>query len=126
MSLLFAEHEPRLAGCIGYAPCYDVTEHLSPMGVAMSMLLPGVVDFAAQSSPATHRKRLKCPVFLFHAEDDSVCEIADSRAFEAQLRQQGTNVTLETVASGDHYDSMIEQGIPKAVEWLKRNGVLRK
>jgi predicted esterase len=45
---------------------------------------------------------------LFHAEGDSVCPITETRAIEAQLRQQGTNVALETVATGEHYDSMIE------------------
>lgn len=125
-SLLFAAHEPRLAGAVAYAPCCDVAKHLTPLGMrAMSMVLPGAADFAAQSSPVTHTHRVKCPVFLFHAEGDDVCDIADSRAFESALKQQGTNVTLETVAMGDHYESMIETGIPKAIEWLRRQAALR-
>jgi dienelactone hydrolase len=119
-ALLFAEHEPRLAGVIAYAPAISVTERFGPALRAFSFQLPGVVDFAAQSSPDTHRQRLKCPTFLFHAEDDSNCSIDDTRAFYQQLNEQGTEVTFETAKTGDHYQSMIDEGIPAAIRWLRQ------
>lgn len=121
ISLLFAEHEPRLAGCIAFAPCIDLTERLGPMALrTISLILPGVADFAVQSSPKTHEARLNCPVFLFHAEDDSNVPCADSRACERRLKAAGKNVTLVTVPTGNHYQSMIDQGIPRAIQWLKQ------
>src|SRR4051794_11866805 len=119
-ALLFAEHEPRLAGVIAYAPATNVPERFGPLLRALAFQLPGVVDFAAQSSPHTHRKRLKCPVFLFHAEDDSNCPIAQTRKFADELKVQGTDVTLMTVAPGENYQSMIDDGIPAAIKWLRQ------
>lgn len=122
-ALLFAEHEPRLAGCVAFAPCLDLMERFSPVGVrGLSFLLPGLADFAVQSSPKTHEARLNCPVFLFHGEDDSNVPCADSRACERRLKALGKNVTLQTALQGDHYDSMIDLGIPMAINWLKQQG----
>jgi len=118
-ALLFAEHEPRLAGVIAYAPAIDVPKRFGPTLRILSLQLPGVVDFATQSSPHTHIARLKCPAFLFHAEDDSNCPIGETRTFADELKQQGTDVTFVTVPTGNHYDSMIKEGIPSAVKWLE-------
>jgi dienelactone hydrolase len=118
-ALLFAEHEPRLAGVIAYAPAVNVPKRFGPMLRVFALQMPSVVDFAQQSSPHTHIGRLKCPTFLFHAEDDSNCPIAETREFESQLKQQGTDVTLVSAAKGGHYQSMIDEGIPAAIKWLR-------
>jgi len=117
-ALLFAEHEPRLAGVIAYAPAVNVPKRIGPLLRIYSLQMPSVVDFATQSSPHTHIARLKCPTFLFHAEDDSNCPIADTRKFADELKQQGTDVTFVSVPTGDHYDSMIKEGIPAGIKWL--------
>ena len=83
------------------------------------LALLGLADFVVQSSPRTHESRLNCPLFLFHAEDDSNVPVEDSRDFASRLKQAGKDVTFVTVPTGDHYDSMIEEGIPKAIAWLK-------
>lgn len=120
-ALLFAEHEPRLAGCIAFAPCIDLTERMSPALIrTFSLVMPGVADFAVQSSPKTHEARLNCPVFLFHADDDTNVPCEDSRACSQRLKGLGKNVTLVTVRTGDHYESMIDEGIPAAIAWLKQ------
>jgi dienelactone hydrolase len=119
-ALLFAEHEPRLAGVVAYAPGVNLPKRFGGALRLFSMIMPGAVDFITQVDPATHAARLKCPVFLFHAEDDSNCPVEDTRAFADQLKQHGANVTLKTVPTGDHYDSMIEEGIPAGIEWLRQ------
>ena len=49
-------HEPRLAGCLAYAPAVDLPQFFSaPEQRAYSFIMPGVVDFITQSSPSTHR-----------------------------------------------------------------------
>jgi dienelactone hydrolase len=117
-ALLFAAHEPRLAGVIAYAPACDVPKWFGSRLWLMSKLLPGSTDFITQCSPSTHMGRIKCPTFLFHAEDDSICQIDETRGFAQQLKQQGTDTTLVTVPRGEHYQSMIDEGIPAAIKWL--------
>lgn len=122
LALLAAEHEPRLKGCIAYAPATDVVARLNDVisNPAASRALPGVADFAKQSSPLTHVSKIGCPVFLFHAADDSNVPVSDSRRFADLLKANGKAVTYVEVPTGDHYDSMIQKGIPTAIPWLKQ------
>jgi dienelactone hydrolase len=121
LALLFAEHEPRLKGCIAYAPCSDVESHLGVMLrlLAASNQFPGIVDFAKRSSPGTHVTRIKCPVFLFWAADDQVVAPAELQRFAAEIGKVRPDVTSRTVGSGGHYDAMIDPGIPQAIQWLR-------
>jgi dienelactone hydrolase len=122
LSLLFAEHENRLAGCIAYAPCVDVENRLSEYvsNPRVAPLLPEIGAFLRQESPLRHVKSLKCPVFLFHAEADSNAPFSESQELAARLTAQGTPCQLETVPDGDHYDSMLEEGIPRSIDWLRK------
>lgn len=124
-ALLFAEHEPRLAGVLAYAPAPDLSKRMAGQLAVMRFAFPGLVDFVTQSSPTTHAAKLKCPTFLFHDQDDSNCPIADTNAFAEQLKRQGTDVKYVTAATGDHYDSMIQEGIPAGIEWLKQRGAIK-
>jgi len=118
-SLLLAAHEPRLAGAIAYAPCYDLPERLTPIGVrTLSALLPKFVDFSIQSSPKTQESRIKCPIFLFHAADDSNVPASASREAKQRMQALGINCTYVEVPTGEHYESMIEEGIPAGIKWL--------
>lgn len=119
MSLLFAEHEPRVRGCVAFAPVVDVATHCAPLIQQIEGTLTGVREFAVQTSPQAFDAQLNCPVFLFHALDDSTVPAKASTDFAERLKRLGKNVTLVTVPNGEHYDSMIQDGLPKAVEWLK-------
>ncbi len=122
LALLAAAQEPRIKGCVAFAPVSDVEAHLKPLldDRRASTAFEGLVDFAKQSSPKFHAARIKCPVFLFHANDDSVVPISQSIGFETQLKANRTPVELVRVPSGNHYDSMIQQGIPRAIPWLRQ------
>ncbi len=122
LALLAAQHEPRLKGCIAYAPATDVVSRLKSVidNSAASRVFPDVADFAKQSSPLTHVSKIGCPVFLFHAADDSNTPVSDSRRFAELLKSNGKAVTYVEVPTGNHYDSMIQQGIPTAIPWLKQ------
>ena len=121
LSLLFAEHESRLAGCVAYAPCVDVEKRLSEYvsNPLVEVLLPEVRLFVRQGSPQRHFQSLKCPVFLFHAEGDTNAPFDESRKLSERLNAQGTSCQLDSVPDGDHYNSMLETGIPRAIVWLK-------
>ena len=120
VSLLLAAHEPRLAGSIGFAACSDVEKRLADANnAATRLLLPDLTNFLKQSSPKTHAAKINCPVFLFHAQDDSNVPVGDSQAFSQQLQAAGKKVELKLVPTGDHYNSMVDEGVPAAVTWLK-------
>ena len=119
LSLLVAEYDPRIAACIAYAPVCDVPKHLGDKFLtAIDAVIPGYRDFMTLSSPNSHSEKLRCPLFLFHADDDSVVKTEDVDAFAALLKQTNSNVTYTKVPNGDHYESMINQGIPSAIEQL--------
>lgn len=121
LALLFAEHEPRVRGCIAYAPAADTEKRLSwvqydPMAIAA---MPEVKPFVKRSAPRTHMARLQCPVFLFQAQDDSNTSIVDTELFARDLTGLGKTVTFERVPRGEHYQAMIDEGIPRAIRWLQ-------
>ena len=119
LSLLVAEYDPRISACIAYAPVCDVPKHLGEEFItAFEAGIPGYREFMTLSSPNSHPEKLRCPLFLFHADDDSIVKTEDVDAFAAQVKQTNSYVTYTKVPTGDHYESMINQGLPDALEWL--------
>lgn len=122
VSLLMAAHEPRLAGSVAYAPCTDVEALLADSVAKRTVrsLLPDLKNFVKQSSPKTHANQIGCPVFFFQADDDRIVDVKESRDFVNRLRAAGKQVNFRKVPTGDHYDSMVKQGIPAAITWLNK------
>lgn len=118
MALMLAEHEPRIKACVAYAPCSDPEAYYRGESVQLRMMLPGAFELLAHWSPRKNEEKLHCPLFLFHARNDSNVSYQETAAFADRLGQLGKQVTFESVSSGDHYDSMIEQGIPRGAAWL--------
>jgi dienelactone hydrolase len=120
MSLLFAEAEPRLAGCVAFAPVSDVERRLGPMLLRLlSPALPNLQTNVARYSPKHHESELTCPVFLFHAKDDSNVPVTESQECANRLKKLRKSVTLELVPTGDHYDAMVNEGISRAINWVR-------
>jgi dipeptidyl aminopeptidase/acylaminoacyl peptidase len=120
VALSVAAREPRIKACVAYAPATDLPARFSDGLSDLESLAPGFRSFVQRISPAQNASKLRCPVFLFHALDDSVVAPAESTRFAAQLRAHNRRVELVTVPTGEHYDSMVRQGIPRAIRWLKR------
>jgi dipeptidyl aminopeptidase/acylaminoacyl peptidase len=78
------------------------------------------------ASLLNHPEALKCPLFLFHADDDGNIPTEDVAAFAEAVKRTNANVTFARVPTGNHYDSMIEQGIPQAIRWLQSLPSIRK
>ena len=76
------------------------------------------VRFFVKLSPDQNIDRLKCPTMLFTAADDRNVPTESVVAFATQLRHTNAHVKLVQVPTGGHYNSMIKQGIPAAIEWL--------
>jgi acetyl esterase/lipase len=119
VALLVAENEPRIAGCVGFAPAVDVKKNFPPQAQqAVLQLVPGADQFFTRFNPIANESKIACPLFLFYAEDDARFA-SQVRELGARLQAAGKQVTVSSVASGGHYDSMIQEGVPRAIEWLK-------
>lgn len=120
LALLVAEHEPRIKGCVAYCGVSDVEARVAPAIAALDRALPGYREFLRFSSPKTHVEKLMCPVFLFHAQDDDNVPVAQTTNFAKLLKKTNADVTLDTSARGGHYESMINTGIPKGIDWMRK------
>ena len=119
-SLLVVANEPRIRAAIAYAPATDLEKSLASMLESFDEYVLGFKDFIKQSSPKNNISKIKVPVFIFHAKDDSAVPFEDTKAFVSELQKVNSTVTFLTAEKGDHYDSMIQQGIPKGIEWLDK------
>lgn len=118
LSLLVAQEEPRVSACVAFAPATDLIKFLGPEFIGM--VPPDYLAFLKRSSPLNAASRLRRPLFLFHAEDDRVVSIAETERFAEEVRKVNPSVTFVRAERGGHYRPMVEQGIPRAIEWLKK------
>src|SRR5205823_3064684 len=123
LALLVAADDQRVKACAAFAPVTDVEARVGRPAIAQfAGAVPGFDEFMKSSSPRSHLAELKCPVFLFHAKDDTNVPIGESARFAADLKRTNPRVTFVEVPRGGHYDSMIREGIPKAIEWFGKLG----
>jgi dipeptidyl aminopeptidase/acylaminoacyl peptidase len=118
LSLLVAQEEPRVSACVAFAPVTDLLKFLGPGFTGAAP--PDYLDFLKRSSPLVGASKLRRPLFLFHAEDDTVVSVGESERFAEEVRKVNPAVTLVRAGSGGHYQPMVEQGIPQAIEWLRK------
>ncbi len=120
-ALLFAAHEPRLRGVAAFMPIGDVPQRIPKFAhESMAKDFPGFDNWLVRCSPHTHVARFTQPLFVFAAEDDRNVAIGLQRAFVEQLHTAKKDVTFETVPEGDHYEPMIDTGIPLAIAWMQK------
>lgn len=121
LALLYTAHDPRIHGCVAFAASSDTRagfrELLNVPNIESRMV--GLENFIKSTSPSTHEALIHCPVLLFHAHDDMTVPIAQSVDFHQRLQAHNRAVSLETVPTGNHYDSMIQKGIPLAIQWMR-------
>ncbi len=118
-ALLFAEHEPGLKGCVAYAPVVDLTSRLGGRGAGRLQRF-GLSDLLTRYSPRISEAKLTCPVFLFASRDDENVSFEESVGCSERLQKLKKPVTLELVDTGGHYESMLNEGIPRGIAWLKK------
>ena len=119
-ALHIAEREPRVRACVAYAPVTNVEKFLGKNAIAsFSTVMPDYREFLKRTSPHAGVKNLRCPLFLFHAEDDGNIAITESAEFAKEAGQHNATVTFVRAATGGHYSAMLNEGMPKAIEWLK-------
>lgn len=121
VSLLMAANEERLAGAIAFAPITDLNIRLGELAQESSVrsILPELITYLRTGSPVTYVDRYKCPLFVFHARDDTNEPFVNTESFVNQLKAKSGRVDFVIANTGDHYDSMIEAGIPRAIHWIQ-------
>ena len=120
VALNFAAGDNRIRAVCAYAPRTNVEDWWNDP--KMERFIPGFKDFATRKSPLRHASNINCPVFLFHADDDSMVPLGDNQRFVAVMKGAGKKITFKQVKTGDHYDSMIEQGIPAGIDFMMFQG----
>ena len=128
LSLLFAEYfsdafqddSLKLKGCLAYAPAVDPRAFFKENLPIFKSIIPDVEEFIRVSAPITYSEKINCPVFLFHSVGDQVTSHSNTAKFSAQLQKQGVDVNFITSNGFDHYQTMIDQGIPKGIQWIQR------
>ncbi len=118
-ALLVAANELRVKGVIAYAPGADIEKFLGENLEILDEYVEGFKKFMSQVSPINNTDKIKVPVFLFHSKTDSTVSIKMTEDFAEKLKKTNSDITFVKVEKGDHYFSMITQGIPKGIEWLK-------
>jgi len=119
LALQIASSTNRVKACAAFAPVCDIAQHLDSFMAVLDQWVPGIASGLREASPNNRIAKFNCPVFLFHAMDDSVVTPPAVIAFKDDLLRKGVTAKYVAVNSGEHYDSMIEQGIPQAIQWLK-------
>lgn len=118
--LALGAEDTRIRALVAYAPVADAETFLSGGFLEkIATNVPGALDLATDLSPLHLVAKLDTPLMLFHAEDDDVAPIADTRVLARALKARNRPPHLVIVASGGHFDSMLREGLPAGVAWLK-------
>ncbi len=120
LALAVATNVPHIAGCVAYAPQPDIVNYLGDLGKGLDKRVPGFLAAMSAVSPQDNARRLRRPIFLFHAKDDTTVTRAAIFSYIGELRREHVLFTFKEVPNGGHYDSMIREGIPAGIKWMKK------
>jgi dienelactone hydrolase len=116
LALLVAAHEPRVKACAAYCPILDITGQNPQAWPVMEHYRPGFMSFITDHSPITFAARLtSIPVLVFGSREDHVADTANFPGFINRINAAGGHGSIAIVATGDHYQAMIQQGIPRGI-----------
>jgi dienelactone hydrolase len=121
MALLLVENEPRVRACAAFnAPANTEDNFDEGSKGQFRRFIPQLDEVFTTYNPLRHAERIKVPLFLFNSLEDTVVPAESMKSFAATLKGLNKQVVLEIVPTGDHHASMIEQGIPRAINWFKQ------
>ncbi len=120
VALNLAQKLPSLRGGIAYAPAADLEQRFGEKVIAqLDTGIPGFRKFVEENSPFRNAEQIHCPVMLFNALDDSKIPPVTIHTYVERLQKAGKTVKHVEVRTGDHYDSMLNEGIPQGIQWIK-------
>lgn len=120
LAIQFAQRERRVKACAAYAPVCALEAHFTgEFGQWLNEAIPGFASYPRAYSPLRFAGGLRCPLFLFYAEDEDPSRLPALRTFARAIQGGEQEVLVKTVPEGGHYEPMIQVGVPQAIEWLK-------
>jgi dipeptidyl aminopeptidase/acylaminoacyl peptidase len=120
LALQFAAHDARVKACAAFAPASVFSEWFQADEMRyLQQLDPRLPDFLRRESPDQLVGKNRCPVLLFQAEDDTNVSSGMSERFAAKLKAAGVPVTFVRAKTGGHFDAMVSEGLPRAVNWFQ-------
>ena len=119
LALQVAAVDDRVDEVIAFAPVTDLVANFGDNFAVIEREIPDLTAKLRAYSPLALVPRLDKPVFLFHARDDQVVLPQETEALAAKLGYWAERVEVD---SGGHYDSMIVEGLPKAIDWIDSAG----
>lgn len=121
ISLMIAKQLPGVKAVIAYAPVINTESYLADIANAVDNKIPNFRKVLIDKSPHKDISKYTMPVFLFSAKDDAhtLDQENSYKMFIEKFKKSGGQLTYKQVKSGGHYQSMIDEGIPLAIEWLK-------
>lgn len=117
-SLLLAAFDQRIKAAISFNGVADKNEELRrDAGPEFNRMPPSLKRLLNKIDPGKYADQIQCPIFLFHTQEDANVSVSQSRNAYQRFKSRGLNVTLK-IGNGGHYQPMIDQGIPAAIQWL--------
>jgi len=125
IALQTAEHDSRIRACVAFAPACNFSFPEAGGGVfenaaEQEAAVPGFSAFLKGLMPQNNVAKIKCPLFLFSADDDHVVSAPEVQGFALAARKAGVHLTFLRVPEGGHSQAMLDVGIPAAIQWLEK------
>lgn len=121
MALYVAEMDPQVKAVAAFMPAVDVRAWLGPQGINViqqAEIVPNAGEYVTRISPSTYVDRLSQPVFLAYVGNDDPGITKSAEKFCQEMREKGKDITTLRIPTGEHYQSMIDDALPMAVDWL--------
>ena len=119
LALQVAQNSNSIKGCIAYAPVIN----LGPTHIFLLQAAPETgklfLKYQQELAPSGHIDKLTSPVLIFQAADDRIVSAGDTERFVQSLSDYLKAHDFEKIDTGGHYQSMIDVGIPRAIEWIR-------
>lgn len=119
LALTLCARLERLRGCVAYAPDVDLTKSLADVANILEAYIPGERAFLTSISPIELVGQIRSPVLIFNARDDNVVPVAEIDNYARRAEAANVALTRIVVDDGGHYQSMIEEGIPAGIRWMR-------
>lgn len=120
LALVLCSKLENLRGCVAYAPDVNPAASRGDVVKVLEPYLPGEAAFIKSVSPIELVSGIRSPVLIFNAANDDVVPVAAISDYVRAAEAQKVKVDRIEVPSGGHYESMIRQGIPAGIAWMRR------
>lgn len=110
---------PEIKAIVAFNPITDVEARVDGFRRELRDIDRAAMAILRDSSPMAHAAELRAkPVFLFHSVTDEAVPVAESARLAEAMQPLAEPSRVVIVPTGDHYHSMLEQGLPAAIAWL--------